>query len=93
MVKVYGYDDDLVIIEGSGYEFKEIGACDSDVIVWFTDGTVILVEYDGCWNISVETRGTEEHKIGLDFSKGLSDAFYINAEVKSHEVIDRRFRQ
>lgn len=91
MVKVYGYSDDVVVIKGSKYEFEEIGACDSDVIIRFTDGTVIRVEYDGCWSVYVETRGTAHFVNGLDFSKGYTDVFQIDAEVKSHEVVDRRW--
>ena len=71
---------------------KVFGHSDDIVVVriWFTDGTAILVSYDGCWNITVDTRGTAEQKLGLDFSKNFTDVFYIDADVKTHEVIDRR---
>ena len=39
MVKIYGCSDDLVEIEGSKYPEDEIGCYDSDVKIWFSDGT------------------------------------------------------
>lgn len=90
MVKIYGYSDDIVVVEGSSYEFDEIGCFNSNVIIWFTDGTAIRVEYDGCWHICVGVRGSAEAQMGLDFSKSLTDVFRIDAEIKRHEVIDRR---
>ena len=90
MVKVFGCSDDIVVIEGSAYEFSEIGCCGSNVRILFTDGTVILVTYEGCWYIDVEIQGTAEQKLALDISNNFADVFYIDAEVATHEVIDRR---
>lgn len=45
MVRVYGMSDDLVEIEGAEYPYDEVGCFDSDVRIWFDDGTVIRVGY------------------------------------------------
>lgn len=90
MVRVYGHSDDIVAIENSNYEFDEIGCYCSNVRILFTDGTVILVSYDGCWYIEVEVKGTAEQYLGPNFLKDYTDVFAIDAEVVTHEVIDRR---
>ena len=96
MIKVYGESDDLVEIEGSKYTEDEIGCYKSDVIIIFTDGTEIRVGYPkqpglGVWGINVETKGTAEQKLTECFDEDAevySDIFEIDAEVKTHMLIE-----
>ena len=95
MVKVYGYSDDNVEIEGSSYSMDEIGCYDSAVRITFNDGTVIRIWYGkgelGIWCIVVEHSGKanwyftecEDEEAEIH-----SDIFEIDAEVVSHEVLD-----
>ena len=95
IVRVFGYSDDLVDIEGSSYSEYEIDCFDRDVRLWFDDGTVILVSYsnDGIWKIKVENWGDAPQKLSIceDEDADLySDVFEINAEVVKHQVIRKR---
>lgn len=96
MVKIYGASDDLVEIEGSQYEFDEIGCYGADVRITFTDGTIILVGYAkadlDAWWIKVEKTGTAEQRLVEcldDTDDPYSDVFFIRAEVLTHEVIEK----
>lgn len=96
MIKVYGYSDDLVEIEGTAYINDEIGCYKSDVRIFFYDETQIRVSYGkpghgGVWGITVENRGTAEQRLTECFDADAeiySDVFEIDAEVAAHEVID-----
>lgn len=97
MVKVYGASDDLVEIEGSSYEFDEIGCYNSDVLIYFKDGTTIRVSYPkrgkAIWNIDVEEAGTAYKKLHIcnnEDDEIYSDIFEIDSEIALHEVVDRR---
>ena len=71
MVRVYGYSDDLIELEGSKYnKCGELDMRNTACRIWFDDGTVIRVGYgkyfkqpDGTkkhfsiWYIVVETKG------------------------------------
>lgn len=96
MVKIYGYSDDVVVIENSKYEEDEIGCYDATVRIHFSDGTVIHIGYPkpgmGVWWIEVEQMGTAKMEQKLCFDEDAeiySDIFMIDAEIVSHEVIDR----
>lgn len=98
MVKVYGASDDLVEIEGSAYKEDEIGCYDSDVRIRFTDGTVIRVGYPkenaAIWWIEVEKQGPALQELTIcddEEARIYSDIFEINAEIKSHSVIKRKY--
>lgn len=66
MIKVSGYSDDMVEIEGAIYwpgKNEEIDAYDQDVIIYFNDGTILRMHYDGAWKAVVEKKGTAKHTI------------------------------
>lgn len=66
MIKVSGYSDDMIVIEGSIYwpgKNDEIDAYDQDVIIYFRDGTILRMTYDGAWKAVVEKEGTAKHTI------------------------------
>ena len=95
MVKVYGYSDDNVEIEGSSYSMDEIGCYNSRVRITFNDGTVICAGYGkeelGIWYIDVEHSGKANWKLTVcddEEAEIHSDIFEIDAEVVSHEVLD-----
>ena len=45
MIKVYGYSDDNLVLDGAPYPADEIGCFDSTVRVRFSDGTMIEAGY------------------------------------------------
>ena len=88
MIKVYGYSDDNVVIEGADYPFDEIGCFEQKVTVWFKDGTIIEVNYDddGIWRVDVKQEGTCESSLkvcdGSD-EDDYTDVFKIDSEVEN----------
>ena len=94
MIKVYGYSDDNLVIEGAPYPADEIGCYCSEVIVTFSDGTVISAYYGkddflAIWAIKVIEKGTAEQKLTECFDEDAdpySDVFEIDADYVSHEV-------
>ena len=94
MVRVYGYSDDVVAIEGSSYKEDEIVCFEKDVRICFRDGTVIRVGYTkhgrGIWHIIIEHVGTAEQQMKVCWDENASvysDVFEIESEVLSHEVV------
>lgn len=87
MIKVYGCSDDLVEVEGAEYPYDEIGCFEHDVILEFTDGTIIRVGYPkmdmAVWWIKVIADGSGswglEHCDDED-AEIYSDVFVINGE-------------
>lgn len=63
MIKVSGYSDDVVEIEGATLWNDEIDAYDHDVIIYFRDGTILRMTYDGAWKAVIEKEGTAKHTI------------------------------
>lgn len=96
MVRVYGMSDDLVEIEGAEYPYDEVGCFDSDVRIWFDDGTVICVGYGkqnlGVWFIEVEEEGSANNELFIcedEDEEIYSDIFDIDANFLRCEVIHK----
>lgn len=86
MIRVYGYSDDNVVIDGD-YD-DEIGCYNEDVVIVFSDNTVIRVGYSkvdlGVWWIDVANRGFENHSLQVctdENAEIYSDVFEIDANV------------
>ena len=87
MAKVYGYSDDIVVIEHLDGGCTEIDCFNSAVIITFEDGTVITVGYGkldkGIWWIRIATGGSAFcNLIPCDDEDAeiYSDVFEIEAE-------------
>lgn len=98
MIKVYGASDDLCEIEGSTYKEDEIDCYERDVRLRFTDGTIIRVGYPkadvATWWIEIEKQGTALQSLTVcndEDARIYSDIFEIDAEIKSHSVIKRKY--
>ena len=94
MVRVYGVSDDLVEIEGAKYPDDEIDCFDKDVLIGFTDGTVIRVGYPkenlAVWWIEIEKTGGAAYAMNRcddQDAEIYSDVFSINSEVAWHKVV------
>lgn len=94
MIKIYGASDDLLEIEGSDV-VDEIGCFDCDVILVFSDGTIIRVHYGkpdlGVWSIMILRQGSARHLLTLcndENADPYSDVFTIDAEVCFYTTID-----
>ena len=88
MAKVYGYSDDIVVIEHLEGGCTEIDCSESDVVITFEDGTDILVGYGkedkAIWWIKIATNGSAYcDLIPCDDENAeiYSDVFEIEAEV------------
>lgn len=99
MLKVYGYSDDLVEIEGAEYPNDEIDCFEHDVRVKFKDGTSIRIGYNkpnlAVWWIQVENRGTATQSLTECFDPDAtpySDVFTIDSEIQSVRKISRKKR-
>lgn len=97
MVTIYGYSDDLVVVEHSEHGDHEIDCYDREIRFRFTDGTVIRIGYGkenlGVWYIEREHVGTAEQTLLIcedEDADPYSDVFSIEAEIESHDVLKIR---
>lgn len=93
MVKIFGYSDDLVEIEGSNYKHKEIDCFGRDVKIYFDDGTVIKIGFYHSWEINIVKVGTADFKLTSckllqeNDPDAYSDIFVIDAEISKHQKL------
>ena len=96
MIRVYGYSDDNLVLDGAPYPADEIDCFDQDVVVDFDDGTQIRAGYSkpnlGVWYIKVERQGTAKQKLTECFDEDAelySDVFEIEAKYVKHRKEDK----
>ena len=94
-MKVYGYSDDNLVVDGAPYPADEISCFDAEVKVRFSDGTLIKAWYGkdnkAIWAIKVLEKGTAKQKLTECFDKDAdlySDVFEIDADYVWHDVKD-----
>jgi hypothetical protein len=94
MVKVYGYSDDLVIVEGPNP--KEIECYRKQTKIFFEDGTIIKVQYPkrniGVWEIELIEKGKAPFSLSVcndENARIYSDVFTIDARIKDFTVEDK----
>lgn len=94
MVKVYGYSDDLVIIEGPVPD--EIDCYRKEVKITFEDGTTIKIHYPkrniGVWEINILEKGKAPFNLvscNDENARTYSDVFTIDAKIKEYTVEDK----
>ena len=94
MLKIYGYSDDLIEVENSNY-FKnkapEIDCYDTAARLYFTDGTVIRMQYGkpegAIWEIKIEKEGTADKNLHICINENesiYSDVLEIDAELSQY---------
>ena len=91
MITVYGCGDDNLVLNNASYPYDEIGCYDTEVKVWFKDGTIIKCGYGkqgkGIWWIKVVEKGTAEQKLDIcddEDADIYSDIFEIDSEVDKY---------
>ena len=96
MLKVYGYSDDNLVIDGAPYPADEISCFYSVVTVKFSDGTTINAKYEkdgkGIWEIKVIEKGNAPQKLtecNDENAEIYSDIFEIDADYVWHEVKEK----
>ena len=94
MIKVYGYSDDILSLDGAPYPLGEIDCFDSIVNVRFSDGTYIRAVYGkdgkGIWKIDILEKGTAPMTFTECTNEDAdiySDILEIDADYVWHEVI------
>lgn len=100
MIKVFGYSDDLVEIEGAPHPSEdEIDCFDQDVQITFADGTQIKIGYPkpdlAVWWIRVEKQGTAPSKLTVCTNEDdeiYSDIFEIDSTIERVEVMPKEER-
>lgn len=97
MTTVHGESDDIIVIDGSTYAESEIDCAEKDVRIFFTDGTIIRVSYPkknkAIWQIDIEKKGSaaQFHTVcEIEDDLDYSDIFEIDAEVRSHELVQKK---
>ena len=93
MLKIYGYSDDILVIDGAPYPADEIGCFDKKVQVRFSDGTLIEAGYPkegkAIWWIKVLEKGNAPQTLMEcedEEAEVYSDTFEIDADYVWHEV-------
>lgn len=96
MIRVYGYSDDNLVLDGAPYPADEIDCFEQDVIVDFDDGTQIRAGYSkpnlDVWYIKVEKQGTAKQELTECFDEDAelySDIFEIDAKYVKHRKVDK----
>lgn len=95
MAKVYGYSDDIVVIEHIEGGSTEIDCYNKDVYIRFEDGTVIYIGYGkddkAIWWIEITTWGGANYeKTDCEDENAdiYSDILEIEAEAVSWSIVE-----
>ena len=93
MIKVYGYSDDNLVLDGAPYPADEIGCYDQVVEIEFSDGTNIRAGYSkpnlAVWWIRVDKHGSAEQRLTIcndEDADPYSDAFEIEADIVRYRL-------
>ena len=95
MSKIYGYSDDVVVIEHDDGGCTEIDCYNQNVSIQFNDGTVANIGYGkgnkGIWKIEIDTSGWAEFDIAEcedENAEIYSDVLEIDAEAVSWSALE-----
>ena len=93
MIRVYGYSDDNLVVEGAPYPNDEISCFDRIVRIGFTDGTIIDAWYwkkgQAIWTIKVIEKGTARQTLTIcedEDADIYSDVFEIEADFEGYKL-------
>lgn len=90
MSKVYGYSDDIVVIEHIEGGCTEIDCYDKDVAIKFEDGTVAHISYGkdnkAIWGIKITTFGGANYEI-TDCDDEDADIYSDILEIEAEAVL------
>ena len=94
MIRVYGYSDDNLVLEGAPYPNDEISCFERIVRIGFTDGTIIDAWYgekgQAIWTIKVIEKGTARQTLTIcedEDADIYSDVFEIEADFKGYKLL------
>ena len=94
MAKVYGYSDDVVVVEHIDGYSTEIDCYNKNVSIAFSDGTVITIGYGkeklAVWWIKIEQAGSTDPDLIIcddEDAAIYSDILVIDAELASWELL------
>ena len=95
MAKVYGYSDDVVVIEHIDGGCTEIDCYNKNVSITFADGTVITIGYGkeklAVWWIKIDQAGTTDPDLIIcddDEAAIYSDILVIDAEAVAWTIVE-----
>lgn len=83
-IKIHGESDDIVVIRGSKLFSHDFDCFEKNVRIYFDDGTILRMEYDGTWKAVVEISGSSVYRITklINNDDYYSDLFEIdNAQI------------
>ena len=93
MIRVYGYSDDNLVVEGAPYPYDEISCFDRIARIAFTDGTIIEAWYpkkgQAIWAIEVIEKGTARQTLTIcedEDADIYSDVFEIEADFEWYKL-------
>ena len=94
MIRVYGYSDDNLVVEGAPYPNDEISCFERIVRIAFTDGTIIDAWYgkkgQAIWTIEVIEKGTARQTLTIcedEDADIYSDVFEIEADFVGYKLL------
>lgn len=94
MIRVYGYSDDNLEVEGAPYPNDEISCFERIVRIGFTDGTIIDAWYgkkgQAIWTIEVIEKGTARQTLTIcedEDADIYSDVFEIEADFQGYQLL------
>ena len=94
MIKVYGYSDDNLVVEGAPYPNDEISCFARIVRIAITDGTIIDAWYgkkgQAIWTIKVIEKGTARQTLTIcedEDADIYSDVFEIEADFEGYKLL------
>ena len=79
-IQIHGESDDIVVIRGSKFFSNDYDCFEKNVRIYFDDGTILRMEYDGTWKAVVEISGSAVHRISklINNDDYYSDLFEID---------------
>lgn len=81
MIKITGYSDDIVVLDGDIYD--EFGSYNSDLKMEFSDGTILVASYNGIWSFEVINKGDLfREKINGSYDDDINELVILDDGIK-----------
>lgn len=94
MIKIYGLNDEIIIVEENEVIIEKINTNNNDIIVCMDDGTAIEIKYSvkkhKIWTIEIIEEGYSQYEIeeyDKEYSSHPSDELCIDADFASYDII------
>jgi hypothetical protein len=87
MIKIHGESDDLIEIEGDIHQEFNIPLDDDEsIILAFSDGTLLKIQFDGCWRITRIHAGLATYNKIYEAISPDDDKYSDEVELTGHSI-------